>query len=366
MVRTALTLTFIWALLFSTMVTGQFTRFASAQVNGPIIITAEGDVEPSTAPIQRVGDVYTLTNDIGVVNYAAWSSIGLKVLKDNIVIDGANFTLYAKYTNGSDGTPYTGIDIGLRDNVEVRNLEISGFERGIFVHGLYYGEEGDRHAYCDNITIANNNITNCKVGIIAGTCCRNVTIYENYLSKNDYGLEVASTRESLISGNYFAENRFGANIVASSRNKIIENNFVENTEGAVRLSQATNNTFYHNNFINNSLFGSCQISNPWIAAYSVGENNIWDNGSIGNYWNDFKQRFPTASEIFGKGVWNTPYFINEENIDQYPLVAPYGTVIDTLPILPCLLVVVISTVAITGLAIYLKKSKKRKSEGAPS
>lgn len=364
MVRTALTLTFIWALLFSTLVTGQFSRFGSAQVNGPIIVTADGDVEPSTAPIQRVGDVYTLTNDIGVVNYD-YSTIGINVFKDNIVIDGANFTLYAKYTNNADGNHYTGIDLGLRDNVEVRNLEIRGFERGISVHGLYYGEEGDRHAYCDNITIANNNITNCKYGIITRTCCRNVTIYENNLSKNDYGLEVASTWGSIISGNYFAENRFGANVVLCSGNRIIENSFVENTEGAVRLSQAINNTFCHNNFINNSLFGSCQISNPWIAAYSVGENNIWDNGSIGNYWNDFKQRFPNASEVFGKGLWNTPYFINEENIDQYPLVAPYGTVIDTLPILPCLLVV-ISAVAIAGVAIYLKKSKKRKSEVEPS
>jgi len=361
MKRTALALTLIWALLFSTLVTVQCAGFASAQVNGPIIITADGDVEPSTAPIQRVGDVYTLTNDIGVVKYDAWSSVGIQVLKDDIVIDGANFSIYAKYTNGSDGNHYAGLDLGLRDNVEVRNLEIRGFERGISVHGLLYTNEEGRHTYCDNITIAKNNITNCKYGIITRTCCRNVMIYENYLSKNDYGLELALTWESLISGNYFAKNRFGANVVASSQNKIIENNFVENTEGAVRLSQATNNTFCHNNFINNSLFGSCQISNPWIAEHSIGENNIWDNGSIGNYWNDFKQRFPNASEVFGKGVWNTPYFINEENIDQYPLVAPYGTVNDSLPILPCLLLV-IATVAIVGLAIFRKKSKKRKSE----
>ncbi|MGF3573694.1 MAG: hypothetical protein ACQXXG_09805, partial [Candidatus Bathyarchaeia archaeon] len=49
-----------------------------------IYIQADGSVSPSTAPIQRNGDVYTFT---GKVSDSIW------VLRDNIIIDGAGYTL---------------------------------------------------------------------------------------------------------------------------------------------------------------------------------------------------------------------------------------------------------------------------------
>jgi nitrous oxidase accessory protein NosD len=46
------------------------------------------------------------------------------------------------------------------------------------------------------------------------------------------------------------------------------------------------------------------------------EDNFWDNGFQGNYWSDFKQRYPNATEISGSGVWDTSYYINQKNIDH--------------------------------------------------
>jgi len=66
MVPTAFTV----MLLFSTLAGVQFVRLADAnfmpmQIPQPaFIIRSDGRVDPSTAPIQRDGNVYTFTNDI--------------------------------------------------------------------------------------------------------------------------------------------------------------------------------------------------------------------------------------------------------------------------------------------------------------
>ncbi len=55
-----------------------------AEANGTIYIRVDGSIDPPTAPIKRVGNLYTLTSDI-------FESIVIE--KDNIVIDGAGYTL---------------------------------------------------------------------------------------------------------------------------------------------------------------------------------------------------------------------------------------------------------------------------------
>ena len=49
----------------------------------------------------------------------------------------------------------------------------------------------------------------------------------------------------------------------------------------------------------------------WIAL-SV---NIWDNGFEGNYWDNYN-----GTDGDGNGIGDTPYIINENNQDNYPLV----------------------------------------------
>jgi hypothetical protein len=52
---------------------------------------------------------------------------------------------------------------------------------------------------------------------------------------------------------------------------------------------------------------------------------VWDNGSVGNYWSNYKSKYPNASEIGTTGIGDTPYVIDEKNIDHYPLMYPVGT-----------------------------------------
>jgi len=58
------------------------------------------------------------------------------------------------------------------------------------------------------------------------------------------------------------------------------------------------------------VFGSHYVLD-WIAL-SV---NIWDNGFEGNCWSDYN-----GTDGDGNGIGDTPYIINENNQNNYPLV----------------------------------------------
>jgi hypothetical protein len=69
-----------------------------------------------------------------------------------------------------------------------------------------------------------------------------------------------------------------------------------------------------------------------------GYANFWDNGypSGGNYWSDYKEKYPNATELDESGIWSTPYVIDENNTDNYPLIHsyPYGPDVAIINITP--------------------------------
>ena len=54
--------------------------------------------------------------------------------------------------------------------------------------------------------------------------------------------------------------------------------------------------------------------------------NFWDVSypSGGNYWSDYEDRYPDAKGLNDSGKWDTPYIIDENNQDNYPLVEPWS------------------------------------------
>jgi parallel beta-helix repeat protein len=101
---------------------------------------------------------------------------------------------------------------------------------------------------------------------------------------------------------------------------VSDNNVTANDGGGIGLYSSNNNVFYHNNFINNTQ--RVYVPTPGIA-------NSWDDGypSGGNYWSDYDgtdlysgpQQNETGSDVIG----DTPYIIDENNQDNYPLMKPY-------------------------------------------
>lgn len=64
--------------------------------------------------------------------------------------------------------------------------------------------------------------------------------------------------------------------------------------------------FFHNNFMD-----SIQVVSN--------SSNFWDNGEEGNYWSDYP-----GTDSDGDGIGDTPYIIDANNIDRYPLMNPFS------------------------------------------
>jgi len=72
--------------------------------------------------------------------------------------------------------------------------------------------------------------------------------------------------------------------------------------------------------------------------------NIWDNGSEGNYWSNYN-----GTDSNGDGVGDTPYVIDENNQDNYPLMEQF-----IIPEFPSWIIMPLSMI-LTLVVIVLKK-----------
>ena len=120
-------------LLLISMLTLAF-NVKPVRASGTIYIRADGSIDPSTAPITTTDNItYTFTDNIN-------DSIVVK--RDNIVIDGAGYTVEGTGAYGSKG-----IDLSGRTNVTVMTTKITNFWAGIYLYSS-----------SDN-SISGNNIT---------------------------------------------------------------------------------------------------------------------------------------------------------------------------------------------------------------
>jgi parallel beta-helix repeat protein len=245
------------------------------KASGTVYIRADGSIDPPTAPIQRNGDVYTFTNDI---------ENSLVVQKDNIIVDGAGYGLQG---SGSG----TGLDLSNRNHVTIKNLEITRFTNGIWLSSSSY-----------NIIYGNKIIDNGFEGFVT------------------YGVAIwYSSNNNIVSENLMNHtSAYGIGVEYSSDNNTISGNTIINT--AIRLYYSSNSRIYQNNFINNP-----QMNIVWGSA-------VWDDGypSGGNYWSDYAgvdvKSGPSQNQPESDGIGDTPYVVDANNQDNYPLIHPYGSV----------------------------------------
>jgi len=158
--------------------------------------------------------------------------------------------------------------------------------------------------------------------------CRNITVEHLDLSNTCFGIELYKTHDSIISNNTVSNNNMrGIRLHFSSNNIITGNNVSNNGEGGIWLWESNNNKFYLNNFINNSLsFGYSSTSNIMNSTEQI---TYTYNGStytnyLGNYWSDYKDKYPDAKETEDCGIWDTPYSMPyRPDSDNYPLMLPW-------------------------------------------
>ncbi len=187
MKKTALALTLISALMFSTFSGAVLVNLSRANFLcylPEIVIKSDGTIEPSGAPINKVGNIYSLTGDI--------FNCSFRIQCDNIIIDGQGFTLFAPEGWGD------GFYMLNRNNVTLKNFNIKGYTHGIQLIANHFS------ATCNTgIKFLNNTFANCTTAILfdAGV---NDTISENTFLSNDCGIDfIADSYSNDISENIF-------------------------------------------------------------------------------------------------------------------------------------------------------------------
>jgi parallel beta-helix repeat protein len=208
----------------------------------------------------------------------------ITVLRSNIIFDGNGHTISGILQIGSLAPT---VGISYTSNVTVENFTVTGSYRGISLW------------QASNVRVANNTITGIENNL-------------QLLLGGAAGIFVEGGGSNIITGNNLVNNYNGMSFFESINNLIIGNNITHSS--SIIFFEASNNTFYHNNFVNNT-----------AQAGDADSINVWDNGypSGGNYWSDYRTRYPNATEIDGSGIGDTPYVIDAQNMDRYPLMEPY-------------------------------------------
>ncbi len=217
------------------------------------------DIQPVKA--FTISSDYTFTSDI-------YESI--VVTADNIIIDGAGYTVQG---TGSG----RGIDLIYRNNVTLKNVEVTNFNTGILLY------------YSSNNTLSGNNAS----------------------SNNVHGINLESSSNNTITGNTASSNNNVGIYSVTSSNNTITGNTASNNDYGIYLSSSSNNVLFHNNLINNT----------FQAIVTTGYVNTWDDGypSGGNYWSGYPD-----VDLEHDGIGDTEHVIDANNTDNYPLMGMFS------------------------------------------
>ena len=312
---------------------------------GQVYIRSNGDVEPTTLPIQRSGNIYALTSNI--VNYS------IEIQRDNVVFDGNGYSVTFRPV-GKEDNPWSektadpAIRINNKNNVIVKNVTFDNYITGSFT-GV--GVENSSNIIIMNTTVKNE----LGVSIRSSTWC-------SYIGNEiiNTGIEIGIFNSTFINLAYNEISKtmyIGATLGSVSHSNITRNNVIDNAEaGIILFGSNFNNSIFENNFINNEV-GLLYRGDSKMSAKDNIFNNYWHN----NQWN--------TQNTNDKGQ---PYVAVA---DHSPLASPISTSFDpTLFLSPSLstseafpttlvtasIAASIASVVVVGigLLVYFKKRKR--------
>lgn len=170
------------------------------------------------------------------------------------------------------------------NNTLINNTQVTTNNCGIYIIGNATGNK-----------IQNNTLNSNLWAGIGLKQASNNTITGNIINSNLVGINLyQSASNNTISGNNIQNNSWdGLDILEGSNNNTITGNNITDSYYGLRILNSTQNTVFKNNLKNSTLQGYDDNS------------NMWDNGTIGNYWSDWSSTSP-RSITGGSSVDNHP------------------------------------------------------------
>ena len=278
--------------------------------------------------------IYVIDSEgISIVNCSIFNNV------EGILLESSSFCRINScelFNNQQSGIAIMGSNDNNISDCFITNDKFWGFF-GIYVYGDYnnvfdclVSNEPDGI----QITGQNNLIKDCK---FIHNKRRGIVIHEGFYN------HIINT---LIEDNGWLvteDDEFGIEIFYSFYNIIESCQIINNSGGGIWIdwngadNYIIKSTIKHNGY--SSPVHSCGVKcfsenyiykNSFIdnreQAYDVQANSHWDDGEFGNYWDDYRSKYPFARRIWGKGIWNTPYDIpggDNQNKDNYPLFKPW-------------------------------------------
>ena len=251
--------------------------------------------------------------------------------------------------------------IGKNVSLKANNIQIKGFTLQNGHYGIFMC------SYTNGHSISNNIILNNDYGISGHYDCVNVSICDNIITSNNISGIIMLFSHSTISNNLIFANgkgkfqEWGSGIqigiglnsrVIYCENNIITDNTIKNHQiGIWALQYSEDNIFFHNNFVNNTR----QLSFLGTTC---------NNSVIENYWSDY-----TGADLFSgsyqnetgsDGIGDTPYIIDKNNQDNYPLMRPWSKISEGGPTpfwmqWPFWVILAAGIIVLAGAVYFMKK-----------
>jgi len=257
------------------------------------------------------------------------------IASDNLV-NGRPLAFY-KDCSGLDvnGTAIGQLIVVTCNSVHVANLHITNADvavelayvtdaviedSNLSLNGMWGSGIGLIHA--TRVRIASSQLYREYYGVYAGYS-DNLTFTGNLVYRTEIGVYALYSGSYLLTHNRFTENLIGIGLGGATNSTIVRNDFSRNgfTVGwGVAIGDGSSGVrVHHNNFFNNTA----------QAREDGAMEDAWDDGypSGGNYWSDYAgadqcngpaQDVCTAPD----GIGDTPYAIDTDTRDRYPLTAP--------------------------------------------
>ncbi len=153
-------------------------------------------------------------------------------------------------------------------------------------------------------TIKNTNASDNTYGITM-RFSKNNTVEGGNFFQNTHGIIAQECDNLILKGNNISNNDYyGISLTSSNNGEITNNELFMNYYGIFLLGPSSYNLIHHNT-----------IKNHTYYAHGWSHDNQWDDGSEGNYWGDYD-----GVDLDANGIGDTPYPIQPQGEDRYPLV----------------------------------------------